>query len=151
MEGRDTSISHKAGHGGFFLLIASIRTPKKPLTRLIIGGTVIFMKITFDPAKRAATLKHRGLDFVDVAEVFAGDFVVVPDDRRHYGELRLISAGFGGDGLDSARRRSAHHLDEALPWKRGKSLAQANGSIRMTRRRSPKKCSIKQIGTTATS
>ena len=56
------------------------------------------MKITFDPAKRAATLKHRGLDFVDVAEVFAGDFVVVPDDRRHYGELRLISAGFCADG-----------------------------------------------------
>ena len=52
------------------------------------------MKITFDQAKRAATLKHRGLDFADAAEVFAGDFVVIPDDRRHYGELRLISAGF---------------------------------------------------------
>jgi uncharacterized DUF497 family protein len=67
----------------------------------------MFVKITFDPAKRAATLKHRGLDFADGAEVFAGDFVVIPDDRRHYGELRLISAGFlrgrdGGDGLDSA-------------------------------------------------
>jgi uncharacterized DUF497 family protein len=64
------------------------------LTRLIIGGTVIFVKVTFDPAKRATTLKHRGLDFADAAEVFARDFVVIPDDRRHYGELRLISARF---------------------------------------------------------
>jgi uncharacterized protein len=72
----------------------SIRTPEKLLTRLIIGGTIYFVKITFDPAKRGATLKHRGLDFADAAEVFAGDFVVIPDDRRHYRELRLISAGF---------------------------------------------------------
>jgi uncharacterized protein len=30
------------------------------------------MKITFDPAKRASTLKDRSLDFADAAEVFAG-------------------------------------------------------------------------------
>lgn len=30
------------------------------------------MKITYDPAKREATLKDRGLDFEDAALVFAG-------------------------------------------------------------------------------
>jgi uncharacterized protein len=40
------------------------------------------VRITFDPAKRAATLEHRGLDFADAAEVFAGLHTVAPDDRR---------------------------------------------------------------------
>ena len=113
------------------------------------------MKITFDPAKRAATLKHRGLDFADAAEVFAGDFVVIPDDRRHYGELRLISAGFLRGRMVvmvwTPRGDARHIISKGTAWKRRKSLAQANGSIRMTRRRSLKKCSIEQIGTTATS
>jgi uncharacterized DUF497 family protein len=30
------------------------------------------VRITFDPAKRAATLASRGLDFVDAEKVFAG-------------------------------------------------------------------------------
>lgn len=52
------------------------------------------MRITFDPQKRARTLKERGLDFADAAEVFAGRHTVVTDDRRDYGEKRYISAGF---------------------------------------------------------
>lgn len=51
------------------------------------------MTITFDPAKRAATLKNRGLDFVDATKVFAGDHASWADDRFEYGEERLISAG----------------------------------------------------------
>jgi hypothetical protein len=51
------------------------------------------MRITFDPAKRAATLLARGLDFVDAAEVFAGLVATAPDLRRDYGEARFISAG----------------------------------------------------------
>jgi uncharacterized protein len=54
------------------------------------------VRITYDPAKRAATLKHRGLDFADAAEVFAGVYTVAPDDRRDYGEPRFISAGYLG-------------------------------------------------------
>lgn len=34
------------------------------------------VRITFDPAKRDATLRDRGLDFADAAEVFAGDHTV---------------------------------------------------------------------------
>jgi uncharacterized protein len=33
------------------------------------------MKITFDPAKRAKTLKERGLDFECAPEVFSGPTV----------------------------------------------------------------------------
>jgi len=53
------------------------------------------MKTTFDPAKRAWTLVHRGLDFaVDAAKVFSGDTVTMVDHRFDYGEVRQISAGF---------------------------------------------------------
>jgi uncharacterized protein len=55
------------------------------------------MKITFDPAKRASTLKDRGLDFADAAEVFAGKTLNVPDERRDYGEPRIITAGLLGE------------------------------------------------------
>jgi uncharacterized DUF497 family protein len=48
----------------------------------------------YDPAKRAATLSNRGLDFADAAEVFARVSTVAPDDRRDYGEPRFISAGY---------------------------------------------------------
>ena len=51
------------------------------------------MDISFDPAKRADTLKHRGLDFADAGEVFAGRTVTVQDERRAYGEDRFITAG----------------------------------------------------------
>ena len=51
------------------------------------------MKITFDPAKRASTLRDRGLDFADAAEVFAGKALNIPDERRDYGEVRIITVG----------------------------------------------------------
>jgi uncharacterized protein len=51
------------------------------------------MKITFDPVKRAVTLAERGLDFEDAAELFRGDTLDSPDDRRDYGELRMLAVG----------------------------------------------------------
>jgi len=51
------------------------------------------MKITFDPAKRDRTLRHRGFDFVRAGEVFAGLTATVVDDRFDYGETRFITAG----------------------------------------------------------
>jgi uncharacterized DUF497 family protein len=51
------------------------------------------MKITFDPVKRAATLRDRGLDFADASEVFAGKTLDFPDQRHDYGELRIITVG----------------------------------------------------------
>jgi uncharacterized DUF497 family protein len=52
------------------------------------------VKITYDPAKRARTLKERGLDFEDCAEVFAGDTIDIPDLRRSYGEPRIRTVGW---------------------------------------------------------
>jgi uncharacterized DUF497 family protein len=51
------------------------------------------MEITFDPAKRDLTLKHRGLDFARAGEVYAGQTATVVDERFDYGETRFICAG----------------------------------------------------------
>jgi uncharacterized protein len=51
------------------------------------------MKITFDPVKRANTLRDRSLDFADAEEVFAGKALNIPDLRRDYGEPRIITVG----------------------------------------------------------
>jgi uncharacterized protein len=51
-------------------------------------------KVTYDPAKRAQTLKERGPDFRDCPEVFAGPTVDIPDKRHDYGEPRTITVGF---------------------------------------------------------
>jgi uncharacterized DUF497 family protein len=52
------------------------------------------MAITYDPAKRDWTLRERGLDFDDAEEVFAGRIFEQEDDRRDYGETRVITIGF---------------------------------------------------------
>jgi uncharacterized DUF497 family protein len=51
------------------------------------------MEITFDPAKRDATLEARGLDFADAAKVFAGITFDRIDDRFDYAEERWVTAG----------------------------------------------------------
>lgn len=52
------------------------------------------MIVTFDPAKRAATLAERGLDFLDADLVLAGWTLTFEDERFDYGEPRYISVGF---------------------------------------------------------
>jgi uncharacterized DUF497 family protein len=51
--------------------------------------------ITFDPAKRDLTLKHRGLDFARAGEVFAGQTATIVDDRmvRRASSRQAISMG----------------------------------------------------------
>lgn len=51
------------------------------------------VRVTFDEAKRALTLEHRGLDFRDATQVFEGDVLEVLDDRRDYGEARYQTIG----------------------------------------------------------
>ena len=51
------------------------------------------MKIHCDPAKRARTLKERGLDFLDAEHVFQGEKFTSEDIRRDYGERRYITIG----------------------------------------------------------
>lgn len=52
------------------------------------------MKLEWDESKRQATLAERGLDFADCAEVFGGATHNFPDERKDYGEPRIISVGF---------------------------------------------------------
>lgn len=51
------------------------------------------MGISYDPDKRARTLKERGLDFEDAPIVFAGLTVEVEDTRKDYGEVRMLCYG----------------------------------------------------------
>jgi len=51
------------------------------------------MRISYDPAKREATLAERGLDFADAALVFAGVTLDIEDLRRDCGETRIICYG----------------------------------------------------------
>jgi len=51
------------------------------------------MGTTYDPDKRARTLKERGLDFEDAPIVFAGLTVEVEDTRQDYGEVRMLCYG----------------------------------------------------------
>ena len=51
------------------------------------------MRITFDPAKRAETLRRRRLDFLDAESVFAGLTYTILDQRFPYSEDRYITVG----------------------------------------------------------
>jgi uncharacterized DUF497 family protein len=51
------------------------------------------MRISYDPAKREATLADRGLDFADTPLVFAGVTLEIDDLRKDYGERRIICFG----------------------------------------------------------
>ena len=51
------------------------------------------MRIAFDPTKRTKTLEERGLDFQDAQEVFKGVTVEVDDERKDYGERRVLCFG----------------------------------------------------------
>ncbi len=64
------------------------------LARALFRSYIKVVRITFDPAKRAATLADRGLDFADAALVFAGPHATGPDERRDYGERRYITGGY---------------------------------------------------------
>ncbi|MFZ4540986.1 MAG: BrnT family toxin [Rickettsiales bacterium] len=51
-------------------------------------------KLSYDPTKRDRTIKERGLDFEQAAEVFAGNHFDFEDLRINYGEKRTITVGF---------------------------------------------------------
>ena len=49
------------------------------------------MKLDWDEAKRAWTLRERGLDFASVAEADWDAALTVEDSRSDYGEMRHVS------------------------------------------------------------
>lgn len=52
------------------------------------------MKISYDPAKRVATLEARGLDMARVSEVFDGPHIIFDDLRFEYGKNRHLTFGY---------------------------------------------------------
>ena len=57
------------------------------------------MKISFDPEKRDATFRERGLDFADAAEVFEQPSFTTEDDRLAYPEPRFLTYGLMRDRM----------------------------------------------------
>lgn len=55
--------------------------------------TLIKIAVSYDPKKREAALRDRGLDFEDAAIVFDGDTIEIEDTRQDYGETRVICFG----------------------------------------------------------
>jgi uncharacterized DUF497 family protein len=53
----------------------------------------------WDPAKRAANLRKHGIGFVRAVQVFEGFVSQQLDDRRDYGEPRIIATGELGDAV----------------------------------------------------
>jgi uncharacterized protein len=51
-------------------------------------------RISFDPVKRNRTLAERGLDLEDAPIVFDSTVFEVEDDRRDYGERRMLCFGW---------------------------------------------------------
>ncbi|HWT11688.1 MAG TPA: BrnT family toxin [Allosphingosinicella sp.] len=51
------------------------------------------MRVEFDPAKRAWTLRNRGLDLADAGEIFEGFTLTFEDDREEYEEDRFVTFG----------------------------------------------------------
>jgi uncharacterized DUF497 family protein len=51
------------------------------------------MLIEFDPAKDAKNVADRGISLARAAELFQGVYVAAEDDRRDYGETRMIAFG----------------------------------------------------------
>lgn len=52
------------------------------------------MRLEWDEAKRQATLALRGLDFADANLVFNSTELELEDDRKNYGEQRIVTFGF---------------------------------------------------------
>ena len=74
------------------------------------------MKITYDPAKRDWTLRERGLDFEQAAEIFAGPTIDIPIcavTTANGGSIgRLPERPHDDRVLDTARSGAACHVDE---------------------------------------
>ena len=57
------------------------------------------MQVTLDPIKRAKTLVDRGLDYADAIFVFEGVTLEIENDRKDYGEIRIICFGLLAERL----------------------------------------------------
>jgi len=56
---------------------------------------------TWDEAKRRASLRKHGIDFVDAPKIFQGLTFAAEDDREPYGERRFLTPGLLEDQIVS--------------------------------------------------
>ena len=52
------------------------------------------MDIAFDPAKNARNIRERGLSFERVIDFDFETAIITTDNRRDYGETRIIAVGY---------------------------------------------------------
>lgn len=57
------------------------------------------MKYEWDEGKNAVNIEKHGIDFNDAHELFEGNRLVFPDDRKDYGEARFITVGYIGNRM----------------------------------------------------
>ena len=57
------------------------------------------MKIEFDPAKNEWNIKERGIAFTEVEYFDFATAIRVEDERKDYGETRIVAYGFIGKRL----------------------------------------------------
>ena len=57
------------------------------------------MKYDWDKNKNIANIEKHGIDFNDSQELFEGNKLVISDDRKDYGEARMIAVGRINDRL----------------------------------------------------
>ncbi|MDX2144676.1 MAG: BrnT family toxin [Rhodospirillaceae bacterium] len=76
------------------------------------------MEFEWDEAKAASNKRKHGVDFEDALQIFAGRVVMRPDDRRDYGEVRLIALGeLKGCVLKVIFTRRGRHYRLISAWK----------------------------------
>ena len=71
------------------------------------------MKITYDLNKRNLTLAERGLDFEDARKVFSEIVYEIEDNRRDYGEIRIICFGLLNNRMvvvGYVKRENSRHI-----------------------------------------
>jgi uncharacterized DUF497 family protein len=70
-----------------------LRNYKNRLTSLVSVVTYSVMDIEFDPVKNASNIAGHGVSMIRAVEMFQGVTVLRVDDRKHYGEARIIAYG----------------------------------------------------------
>lgn len=69
------------------------------------------MDIEYDPAKDAINLAKHGLSLADAAAFDLAAAIVVPDDRKAYGEARCLAFTIRGSVLRIISYRRAHEKE----------------------------------------
>lgn len=71
------------------------------------------LNVTFDAAKDVGNIAKHGVSLAEASEFEWAGALVWPDDRRHYGELRIMALVFVARPPDTPTERRIISLREA--------------------------------------